>query len=324
MGSPAAIRWTISNATGRNEIDSALIRMGAGANTFTLDQALSVGSGSPLAYTIAATADGDRMVVRALGANATYNLQLINGTLVGPDEGLVWNLTGPDGGGMTGLPLVFSGMRNLVGGAGRDVFLFNSPTASVSGTIDAGGGVNWLDYSPLATSVRVHLDTGVVSGVGGTVANVDNVLGSAVGGDRVYGTDRGGVLVTRLQNNLLQAGTGRSILIGGSGLNSLIGNRSDDLILDGRTIYDADYTALEALRGVWLDPSLSFETRVALLQDPKQKAFLKVGSTLVLSPKGPVGASPRVLIGAGGRTLYITSDARRIASFQARMDRIVR
>lgn len=156
------------------------------------------------------------------------------------------------------------------------------------------------------------------------MTNVDNVLGSAVGGDRVYGTDRGGVLVTRLKNNLLQAGAGRSILIGGSGLNSMIGNRSDDLIVDGRTIYDADYAALEALRAVWLAPSLSFVKRVALLQDPTQKVFLKVGSTLVLSPKGPVGVSPRVLIGAGGHTLYITADARRIASFHARMDRIIR
>ena len=324
MGSPAAIRWTISNAAGRNEIDSALIRMGAGVNTLTLDQVLSVGSGSPLAYTIAATADGDRVVVRKLSANATYNLQLINGTLVGPDEGMVWNLTGPDGGGMTGLPLVFSGVRNLVGGAGRDVFLFNSPTAAVSGNIDGGDGVNWLDYSPLASSVKARLDTGVVSRVGGKVTGVDNFIGSAVGGDTVYGTDRGGVLVTHLKNNLIQAGSGRTILIGGNGLNTLIGNTGDDLILDGRTSYDADYTALERFRAMWLDAALPFETRVSLLQDPAQKAFLKIGSTLFLTPMGPVGGSPRVLIGAGGRTLYLTSDARRIASFHAGTDRLVR
>ena len=324
MGSPAAIRWTISNAAGRNEIDSALIRMGAGANTFTLDQVLSVGSGSPLAYTIAATADGDRVVVKTLSANAAYNLQLINGTLVGPDAGMVWNLTGPDGGGMQGLALVFSGVRNLVGGLGRDVFLFNSPTASLSGTIDGGDGVNWLDYSPLAKSVKARLDTGVVSLVGGKVTNIDNFIGSAVGGDTVYGTDRGGVLVTHLKNNLIQAGSGRTILIGGNGLNTLIGNKGDDLILDGRTAYDADYTALERFRTVWLDAALTFEKRVALIQDPAQKGFLKIGTTLFLAPNGPVGGSPRVLIGAGGRTLYLTSDARRIASFHAGTDRLIR
>jgi hypothetical protein len=324
MGSPAAIRWTISNAAGRNEIDSALIRMGAGANTFTLGQTLPVGSGSPLAYTIAATADNDRVVVRRLSANATYHLQLINGTLVGPDEGMVWNLTGPDRGGMQGLALTFSGVRNLVGGLGRDVYLFNSPTASVSGTIDGGGGVNWLDYSPLATSVKARLDTGVVSRVGGKVTSIDNFIGSAVGGDTVYGNDRGGVLVTHLKNNLIQAGNGRTILIGGYGLNTLIGNKGDDLILDGRTSYDADYTALERFRTVWLDAALTFEKRVALIKDPAQTAFLKIGSTLFLAPKGPDGGSPRVLIGNGSRTLYLTADARRIASFHAGTDRLIR
>ena len=324
MGSPAAIRWTISNAAGRNEIDSALIRMGAGANTFTLEQVLPVGSGSPLAYTIAATADGDRVVVKTLSANATYDLQLINGTLVGPDAGMVWNLTGSDRGGMQGLALVFSGVRNLVGGLGRDVFLFNSPTASVSGAIDAGGGVNWLDYSPQIKSVTARLDTGVVSLVGGKVTNIDNFIGSAIGGDTVYGTDRGGVLVTHLKNNLIQAGSGRSILIGGYGLNTLIGNKGDDLILDGRTSYDADYTALERFRTVWLDAALTFEKRVALIKDPALNGFLKIGSTLFLAPNRPVGGSPRVLIGAGGRTLYLTSDARRIASFHAGTDRLIR
>jgi Ca2+-binding RTX toxin-like protein len=323
MGSPAAIFWTIGNAAGRNEIDSALIRMGAGANTFTLGQTLPVGSGSPLAYTIAATGEGDRVVVRKLSANATYNLQLINGTLVGPDAGMVWNLNGPDGGRMRGLALVFSGVRNLVGGAGRDVFLFNSPRASVSGNINGGTGVNWLDYSPLASSVQARLDTGVVSRVGGKVTRIDNLIGSASGGDTVYGTDRGGVLVTHLKNNLIQAGSGRTILIGGNGLNTLIGNMGDDLILDGRTSYDADYTSLERVRAVWLDAALTFETRVAMLQDPARKAFLKTGSTLFLAPIGPVGASPRVLIGAGARTLYLTSDARRIASFHAGTDRLV-
>ena len=324
MVNPAAIRWTISNAAGRNEIDSALIRMGAGANTFTLKQVLPVGSGSPLAYTIAATADGDRVVVKTLSANATYDLQLINGTLVGPDAGMVWNLTGPDRGGMQGLALVFSGVRNLVGGLGRNVFLFNSPTASVSGNIDGGDGVNWLDYSPQAKSVKARLDTGVVSLVGGKVTNIDNFIGSAVGGDTVYGTDRGGVLVTHLKNNLIQAGSGRTILIGGNGLNTLIGNKGDDLILDGRTSYDADYAALERFRTVWLDAALTFEKRVALIVDPTEKAFLKAGTTLFLTPKGPVGASPRVLIGAGGRTVYFTTDARRIASFHAGTDRLVR
>jgi Ca2+-binding RTX toxin-like protein len=94
--------------------------------------------------------------------------------------------------------------------------------------------------------VKARLDTGVVSRVGGLVTRVDNLLGSAVGGDTVYGTDRGGVLVTHLRNNMIQAGIGRTILIGGDGINTLIGNKGDDLILDGRTSYDADYAALSA------------------------------------------------------------------------------
>jgi len=172
--------------------------------------------------------------------------------------------------------------------------------------------------------VKARLDTGVVSRVGGRVSYVDNFIGSASGGDTVYGNDRGGVLVTHLKNNLIQAGNGRSILIGGVGRNTLIGGKSDDLILDGKTTYDANYTALEALRSVWLNGALSFDKRMALIQDSKQNAFIKVGVTVSLTPKGQAGSTPRVMIGAGGRTFYLTSDARRIASFHAKTDRLNR
>jgi Ca2+-binding RTX toxin-like protein len=141
----------------------------------------------------------------------------------------------------------FSGIRNLIGGSLRDVFQFNSAGATVSGTIDGGAGSNWLDYSAIAKRVNVNLRTGVVARVAGAVSRIDNVMGSAVGGDKIYGSNAGGVLVAHKGYNLVQAGAGRSILIGGTGKNTLIGGKNNDVIIDGRTRYDANHVALEYL-----------------------------------------------------------------------------
>jgi hypothetical protein len=106
-------------------------------------------------------------------------------TLVGPDAGATWNLTGANSGTVAGVS--FSSFEKLQGGSGDDKFVF-AAAGSVSGNIDGGAGSNTLDYSALGTPVSVNLQTRTASGVGGTFANIGTVIGGS-GSNTLTGPD---------------------------------------------------------------------------------------------------------------------------------------
>src|SRR5262249_37423278 len=82
----------------------------------------------PLVITLSPTAVSDFSTI--LGNGST--------TLVGPDTGAGWLLTGPGAGSVNGTS--FTGVSRLVGGAGSDSF--NLAGGTVSGGIDGGAGAN--------------------------------------------------------------------------------------------------------------------------------------------------------------------------------------
>ncbi|HMF16028.1 MAG TPA: hypothetical protein VKE98_02425 [Gemmataceae bacterium] len=79
------------------------------------------------------------------------------------------------------------------------------PGGSLTGTINGNGGGDFLDYSTRNTPVIVNLATGQATDIGG-VQDVNNVLGSASGGDMLTGNAAGGVLIGHNGNNTLRAG----------------------------------------------------------------------------------------------------------------------
>ena len=74
----------------------------------------------------------------------------------------------------------FAGFENLLGGTASDTFKF-SPAGAISGSINGGGGGDWLDYSLFTTPVSVNLATGAATRVAGAasgkVAGIQNVVG---------------------------------------------------------------------------------------------------------------------------------------------------
>ena len=89
---------------------------------------------------------------------------------------------------------------------------------------------------------------------------------SAVGADTITGDSSGGILVGHLTRNTLIAGAGRSILIGGSGVNVLNGGAADDLLINGRTSYDANLAVLESILATWQSTTETYAQRIAALQ----------------------------------------------------------
>jgi len=76
-------------------------------------------------------------------------------TLTAPNTTNTWQITAANAGNINGI--TFSGFQNLVGGTGNDTFMFSNG-ASVSGTINGGGGIDSLNYSAYTTPVSVTLN----------------------------------------------------------------------------------------------------------------------------------------------------------------------
>src|SRR5581483_8053589 len=107
-----------------------------------------------------------------------------NDRLVGPAVDNRWVVGGLNTGAIDEF-FSFADMENLVGNSARDVFGFRNG-GRLTGSVYGQGGSNWLDYSLVNTSVSVDLSMYFASRVA-SVFNVENVLGSAGGGDVLYG-----------------------------------------------------------------------------------------------------------------------------------------
>jgi hypothetical protein len=92
-------------------------------------------------------------------------------TLAAHETETIWNITVVDSGTLNGQ--TFTEIENLIGGLGRDDFVF-SDGAGVSGSIDGAGGTNTLDFSAYTAGVTVRLGTGP-----GRATNIHGVTGSA-------------------------------------------------------------------------------------------------------------------------------------------------
>jgi hypothetical protein len=186
-------------------------------------------------------------------ANSTFDLSagtspsatmILNGagssSLVGSNAGDSWEITGADSGTLSGSaypnPVTFSNVGSLTAGGGGDYFLFDDG-ATLSGSVTDLSGTSTLDYTPYTTNVIVDLQTGVATGVGGSVSGILNVTG----GSGAPGTSGLYNLLIGNGFNTLTGGSGRrNILVAGGGASTLNAGNGEDLLIGGFTMYDTD------------------------------------------------------------------------------------
>jgi Ca2+-binding RTX toxin-like protein len=173
-------------------------------------------------------------------------------TLVGNNAPNNWYVTGANGGKVGNV--TFTAISNLVGGTAADTFKF-SPSGSI-GTVNGGGGGDWLDYSqiPSSSPVTVNLATGSATGVGGgaagAVSNIQNVTGGD-GNDNLTGNAQGNILQGGPGNDTITGGSGRSLLEGGAGNDTITGGAGDDILIGSTTSFDQDHAVLNSLLREW-------------------------------------------------------------------------
>jgi large repetitive protein len=156
-------------------------------------------------------------------------------------------------------------------GSGLDltVGVFRRQSSGWSLDLTIGGSSFSLSSHPLPltlTGIVVnaqagHDDVTIAGNIGLTAW-----LSGGDGNDRLKGGAGHDVLLGGTGDDDLLGGQGRDILIGGTGADRLIGNADSDLLIAGYTAYDDDRDALAAVLGVWVDPGLTYDQKVAALQ----------------------------------------------------------
>ena len=145
-----------------------------------------------------------------------------NDTLMAGSMSNRWDINGPNRG-LLNNRTRFTGVENLKGGAGGDHFIFGrSNRARISGTIDGGGGSDWLDYSRRRSSVTVNL-----------MADQATSAGSVVGIENVKGGSGNDILIGNAANNHLWGGRGNDRLLGGAGDDHILGGAGNDILKGG-------------------------------------------------------------------------------------------
>jgi acrosin len=229
--------WAI-NGTDTGTVNGTAItfNLGAGTNNVT-------GGSNSDTFTIGATGDISGTINGGSGTD-TLNTSAFGG-------GVTFNLTSNNNGSTTGdNGLTFQSLESYVAGAGTDVFAFSNGVG-VSGSINGGGGSDWLNYNAYLTAVVVNLSLNSATGVGGGVSNVENVIGGS-GDDVLTGDGNANVLVGRGGNDRLIGNAGRDILIGGNGGDYMDGGDGEDIVVGGASTHENNITNLETDRSDWV------------------------------------------------------------------------
>src|SRR5262249_15500878 len=138
-------------------------------------------------------------------------------------------------------------------GSGNDVFRVHDLIGAPALKLDAGNGINTLDYSANTGDVVVDLPKGMATGFAGGISQIQNVTGG-IGNNLIVGD---------ANVNTLIGGTGRNVLIGGAGGDILDANKSlgDNILIGGTTDWDMNLDALNAIFAEWTRTDLGFADR---------------------------------------------------------------
>jgi Ca2+-binding RTX toxin-like protein len=161
-------------------------------------------------------------------------------------------------------------------------------------------GVSLGTFSPTG-SVTVFAQAGDDDvQVGGGVSLPTWLFGGG-GNDRLKGGAGHDVLLGGDGDDLLVGGQGRDLLFAGIGTDRIVGNADDDMLVAGLTAYDDDRVALGLLRGVWIDPTRTYEQRVVALKSPNTLP----GGVRLDASTTQADASADVLTGSAGQDWFL-------------------
>jgi len=293
QGSTTGHTYSLASSTSNSVTTTTLTRSGAATLTFSSVEKVVVNAGrGPNTFTASSITPSPAVA---------FNGGSGSSTLVGPNANNTWNIAGTNAGTLDG-SVAFSGVQNLTGGTGMDIFQF-SAGQGVTGAINGGGGGDWLDYSSYTTTVTVNLATGTATGVGGGISQIQNVRGGQ-GGNTLTGDSQGNILIGGAGADNITGGSGRSILIGDQGADTITAGSGDTILTGGSPDFDSSSVAhdlaLESILAEW-QSSDSYATRIAHI---KNGGGLNGSNTLVFGVTVHDDGSANTLIGGVGNDWF--------------------
>ena len=266
LGGSGSIALTVDDSADTGNHKTVLV----GAHTLTGLAPATIAYSSLASLTVRGGLGNDTVRLATGLPKANIFISELGGTntLVAPNSVNTWLLNAFNGGRLN-QAITFANFQNLVGGSMSDTFRF-APAGSLTGTINGGGGHDWLDYSLLTTPVSVNLATGSATGVGGGAAGrvfqIQNVVGGA-GNDTLVGDAQGNILIGGSATNVITGGSGGSLLIGGPGRATITGGSADDILIAGTTTFDANEAALMAILQEWQRTDKTYAQRIGDLRN---------------------------------------------------------
>lgn len=267
---------TLAGGGGTNTLN--LAGLGA-AKTVSIDQQ---------AATITDTA-GPTTLVGSFSGIASVNGNGANTTIVGASAGQSFAIGGADQG--TADTLAFTNVGSLRSGGGANAFVFGEG-GSLSGSLAGGAGADTLDLSAKSGAVAVNQQAGTATGVGGTIAAIDVLVGNG-SNTTLTGANAGQTFAVTLP------GQGTAGALAFSGVTSLVGGSGADTFT---------FSGTGALTGSLSDSGGTSTLNGAIATGGAQNytGAVTLGSTVALSSSG----NQAIAIGGavdGPHALTITS-----------------
>ena len=161
--------------------------------------------------------------------------------------------------------MAYAMIENLTGGSGDDLFEL-LPAGQIPGALNAGSGFNTLSYRQRSTPVSVNLAAGIR-----TATNIASILDSfsviigGSGNDSLIGSrTRGMVLSGGAGNDSLTGGFSQDVLIGGGGSDTLRGGAGRDIVIGGLLSFENDLVGLKSILQEWQSSRSFSEIRTNL------------------------------------------------------------
>lgn len=280
-----AIDWTGDGVTDQTVTGLAGTKV---TYTFTTEQAINVrvtatpvGGGTAVTTTRAIRVQEYALVPDAVnpaltnllyggtsGVDTLIPVQMSNGTIlmlvgvpgtpgartVGPIKGVTGRVIVYGGGGDDFITGQFTGSSGVevYGGDGNDQLFGNLGPSTLFGgngndLLIGGAGNESLDGGQGQDTIQGNDGNDVLIGPG-----ANTLLDGGNGNDQLTFTTGFGVMVGGAGNDTLSAAAGRDVLIGGLGQDVVDGGHvSEDIVIAGSTLHDANYAALGAIYSEW-------------------------------------------------------------------------
>ena len=216
--------------------------------------------------------------------------------IVGPATATTFNITGANIGNAAGIS--FTSFRNLVGGAGNDVFKFSN-AATLTGAINGGGGTNTVDFSAYTTATGVNLLSTKMTGLGGVFSSIQSFIGGTNSGNQIAGPNTATVF------NVTGPNTENVNGISFSGFGNLSGGTANDTF-----VFSAGASITGGLNGGAGTNTLNlsaFTTTVSVNLSNNRASGLGASFASIQSFIGGINVSNSVTGPAAGTTFNITA-----------------